>query len=92
MLAVDTKNMHQKSTFTNPASKGSTETLQLTYMFPNCWQDIPNSNIYLFIISIPIFIFDLRNTCQLNLYFDIGYWVTEYTVCDKYVNFLNICC
>ena len=39
-------------------------------IYPNCWQDISNSNIY-FLINI--FVSNLRNICQLNLYIGIGY-------------------
>ena len=89
-----------KCTFPNPASKGFTDTLQLTYIYPNCWQDI--SNIY-FVISIFVFRFE-EYSCIYILVLDISYqqlgeicqleglcapWNVHFVI---YIVVLDICC
>ena len=58
-----------KCTFPNPAPKGFTETLQLTCIYPNCWQEI--SNIH-FVISIFVFRFK-EYMSVVFIYIGIGY-------------------
>ena len=64
------QNFISKCTFLYPAPKGFTETLQLTYIFPNCWQNISNTNIY-FVIFIFVFRFDV--SCIYILVLDKSY-------------------
>ena len=66
------QNFISKCTFLYPAPKGFTETLQLTYIFPNCWQNISNTNIYfvrvscIYILVLDISYQQLGEMCQLE--------------------------
>ena len=64
------QNFISKCTFLYPAPKGFTETLQLTYIFPNCWQNISNTNIYFI-----IFIFVFRFEEYMSVVFIYWYWI-----------------
>ena len=66
------QNFISKCTFLYPAPKGFTETLQLTYIFPNCWQNTSNTNIYfvrvscIYILVLDISYQQLGEMCQLE--------------------------
>ena len=93
--------LFQTCTFPNPAPK---EILQLTYIYPNFWHDISNTNIY---ILLYLYLYSyLRNTCQLYLYIGVGYIIpTIGEMCQlegfcapgnvhfvMYIFVLDICC
>ena len=59
------QNFISKCTFPNPAPKGFTETLQLTYIFQIFGRIYP---IQIYILWYLYLYSDLRNTCQLYLY------------------------
>ena len=70
---ISNKNLYlKKCTFPNPAAKGFTETLQLTYIYPNCWHDISNTNIYIYFV---IFIFVFRFAEYMSVVFIYWCWI-----------------
>ena len=70
--------------------KGSTKTLRPAHMYIQIFGWIYTNNICIF-IYIYIFLFDLKNTCQLNSYFGIGYllrnvhFLTYTYICIEYM-------